>query len=104
MTANRVRIAPIVTASPVNRGQDERQKEKEKQRNRREVRNAPRQRPWLQFLRHLQCHVKSRNQILVIPSQFPALRGLPLFRGRQRILRKIESAEIRFNQEMKIFG
>ena len=64
------------------RGKNEHQKEKEEERYRRKVRNPTSQGPGLQFLRHLQRNVESGNEVLVIPLQFPALRGLPLFRGR----------------------
>ena len=84
------------------RGQNKNQEEKEKQRYRRKIRNLSRQRPGLQLLRHLQRNIKSAHQVLVIPLQIPSLRRFVLFRRRQCVLRKIESAKIRLHQQMEI--
>src|SRR5713226_920527 len=80
----------IVTAQ---RGQDEYQKEKEKQRHGSEIADSSRQRTRLQLLRHLQRDVESGHQILVVPLQLPAVRRLPFFGRRKRIVREIKTGK-----------
>ena|SRR5256885_4783447 len=83
-------------------GQDEYQEEKEEQRHRREIADSSRQRTGLELLRHLQRDVESGHQVLIIPLQFPAVRGLPFFGRRKRIVREIETGKIRVHQQVEV--
>src|SRR5262249_2385493 len=87
-----------VQVDSAQRGQDEDQKEKEKQRHWRKVRNAACERPRLQLLRHLKRKFESRDQVLLVQFDLPALAGVRLLRGRQRMLGKIKPGEIRRSQ------
>src|SRR6266478_7486603 len=100
--ARQEKIVHRVQINSAQRREYEHQEEKEEQRYRRKIRNSPSQRTWLQFLRHPQRNIEARNEILIIPFQFPALGSLPFLRGRQRILREIESAKIGLHQQMKV--
>src|SRR6202171_6297147 len=84
------------------RGENEYQKEKEEQRDGAEIADPSRQRTGLQLLRHLQCDVEPGHQILIIPLQLPAVRRLPFFGRRKRIVREIKTGKIRFHQQVEV--
>src|SRR5437667_5586223 len=100
--ARQEKIVHRVQIVAAQRGQYEHQEEKEEQRHGSEIADSPRQWAGLQLLRHLQRDVESGHQILVIPLQLPAVRRLPFFRRRKRIVRKIKTGKIRFHYQMEI--
>src|SRR5438445_11079782 len=100
--ARQEKIVHRVQIVAAQRGQDKYQKEKEEQRHGAEIADSSRQRTGLQLLRHLQGDVESGYQTLIIPLQLPAVRRLPFFGRRKRIVREIETGKIRFHQQVEI--
>src|SRR5437773_10027810 len=84
------------------RGNDEHEKEKEEERNRRKKTNAARQRSRLQFLGHSHRDLVAGNQVLVIPVQLPAVRGLGFPGRRKRVIRKVNLFEVRDHLQREI--
>src|SRR5712664_4550804 len=96
------KIVHRVQIVAAQRGQYEYQEEKEEQRHGTEIADPSRQRSGLQLLRHFQCDVESGNQILIIPLQLPAVRRLPFFGRRKRIVREVETGKIRLHQQVEV--
>src|SRR5260370_33261121 len=84
------KIVHRVQVVAAQRGQNEYQEEKEEQRHGSEIADSSRQRTGLQLLRHLQDYVQPGHQNLVIQLQLQAVRRLPFFGRRKRIVWEIE--------------
>src|SRR5262245_61284591 len=82
---------------------DQHQKEKEEQRDRSEETNSPRQRSWLQMLRHGHRDLVPGNQVAEFPIQDPAISGFVLFSRRERVVGKIDVLEVGCHQKREVF-
>ena len=82
---------------------DNKHQEKEKQqRHRSEITDPARQWPRLQLFWQTHADLKSRQQVLRLPREFPAVFSFLLVRRRKRIVREIDVIEIRRHLELKV--
>src|ERR1700677_1223739 len=84
------------------RSQQEKRKEEKQQRNRREITDAPRERPRLQFLWQRNAHMVAGHQILEVPRQVPSVLLAHLLRRGKRVFQQVEAGKIRGDVQLKI--